>query len=115
MNQDIAGNETRIEIRNCKETEFLNRITIPHNLDVANNKTFKFFVQKTEDEYQHKKTTESVTHQQTASNILINDTKYSSNEENLETNIIFYYLTIGLGSLSGILLVSLIIFGVLFR
>ena len=115
MNQDIAGNETIIEIRNCKETEFLNRITFPHNLDVAKDKTFKFFFQNTTDEYQHKRTTESVTLLQTASNILINDTKYSSSEDNQETNIIFYYLTIGLGSLSGILLVSLIIFGVLFR
>ena len=46
---------------------------------------------------------------------LINDTKYSFSEDTQETKIIFYYLTIGLGSLSGILLVSLIIFGVLFR
>ena len=115
MNQEIAGNETRIEIRNCKETEFLNRIKFPYNLDVADNKTFKIFVIKTTDENQHKRTTESVSHLQTASNIVINDTKYSSSEDTQETKIIFYYLTIGLGSLSGILLVSLIIFGVLFR
>ena len=46
MNQEIAGNETRIEIRNCKETEFLNRIKFPYNLDVADNKTLVHVAQE---------------------------------------------------------------------
>ena len=123
MHQEITGNDTRIEIRNCIETEFLNMITFPLNLDLADNKTFQILVQNTTNEYEESTftNTENFKHQQTTRHVPITGktdrglSKYNASTERQETSIIFYYLTIGLGSLSGVLLVALIIFGVLFR
>ena len=123
MNEEITGNSTIVEIRNCIETEFLNMITFPTYFDLADNQTFQILVQNTTNEkkYEESTVTESVENQQTTTNISTNITsdiglsKYSSSEDTRKTDIIFYYLTIGLGGLSGILLVALIILGVLFR
>ena len=123
MNEEITGNSTRVEIRNCIETKFLNMITFPTYFDLADNNTFQILVQNTtkEHKYEESTVTESVENQQTTSHILTTGTsdmglsKNSSCEDTQKTDIIFFYLTIGLGCLSGILLVALIIFGVLFR
>ena len=123
MHQELTGNDTKIEIRNCIETDFLNMITFPLNFDLADNKTFQILVQNTTNEYEESTliNTESVEHQQTTRHVPITDktdrslSNYNAGKERQETSIIFYYLTIGLGSLSGVFLVALIIFGVLFR
>ena len=123
MHQELTGNDTKIEIRNCIETEFLNMITFPLNFDLADNKTFQILVQNTTNKYEESTmiNTESFEHQQTTRYVPITDktdrslSNYNASKERQETSIIFYYLTIGLGSLSGVLLVALIIFGVLFR
>ena len=118
MNREITGNITRIEIRNCIETELLDMLTFPLNFDLADNRTFQILVQNTTAEQKHEFSTYPVTenaeNEQTTDNNK-SPSSNSSSEDPRKTSIIFYYLTIGLGSLSGILLVTLIILGVIFR
>ena len=125
------SNDTRLEIRNCSKTEFQNIIAFPLKLNLDNNKTFQIFIQNSTDEYYYKvnqldkwkEATKKDANQQITKTITSNEThvvnrgipSHNSSDDHKRTDIIFFYLTIGLGSLVGILIVALIILGALFR